>query len=163
MSAEVDVAAAWERLLPEMRGYLRKRAAFCDAEDLLQDVALTVWMNRERTFASPAHFRNWVYLLLRWRLCAYYEKKQDVLPLGEALPARAGEPLEELVRAERSACLRRALAALPRRQRWVLAARYVLRFPYARIAKSLGISPVFARVCGCRALKRLRMDDGVLS
>lgn len=84
----------------------------------------------------------------------------EVLEAGRAPPPSAQEGLE---RAEAAALTRRAVLALPRRQREVFTLRVDAELPFAEIAQALGITEGNAKSHFHHAVKRLRDEVRALS
>ena len=149
--------------------FLRARAPGQDASELTAETfaraALSLRRFRDQADGSAL---PWLYGIARNLLRAYYEHSSVETRARERLgiPIRHYE-LEtdeagERIDAERAApALRAALGSLPAAQRHALELRVLEELPYADIARSLGCSPVAARIRVSRALGALsRIMEG---
>jgi len=114
-----------------------------DASDLAQDVFVRAWRGLAR-FKGQAAFTTWLYRIAV-NACLNYQS-------GRALPdepleapdrledTQAERPGAGLRRAERAAAVRRAIRALPNRQRATLVLRLYHELSHQEIADILGSS-----------------------
>jgi RNA polymerase sigma-70 factor (ECF subfamily) len=142
-----------------------------DARDLCQRTFLRAFESARRALGrgprgagQAVPFRRW---LVRVALNLAKNHRRDEtrwsrLPVagGGAPAATSGSPTEGLERAEQAVRLRRAVLALPRRQREVVTLRLDAELPFAEIAEALGIAEGAARVAFHHALLRLRAGLG---
>ena len=122
------------------------------AEDAVQEAALKAWRKRARR-REAADLDAW-FLGIVANECRSARRGRwlSVLPLGDRdLPARGGE--DAMLR---GADLRRALVALPHRDRLVVVLVYYLDLPLDEAARVAGISRATARGRLYRAIRRLR-------
>jgi RNA polymerase sigma-70 factor (ECF subfamily) len=156
-----DLVRRNERLvLSVVRRYARTSE---DARDLAQRTFLRAFVAARRAFRrgerAEVPFRRW---LVRIAVNLSRNHLRDTgrwtfAPLEAARAAAAGEaPGEALARAEAAARMRRAVLALPRRQREVLGLRIDAELPFAEIAAALGITENAAKVTFHHAMRRLR-------
>lgn len=89
-----------------------------DAEDLAQDVFLTVWREAAAWRPGRARFTTWLYRVTTNR-CLDRLRRRPMLPLEAAgdPPDPAADAPTQMARAETAARVEAALAALPERQR----------------------------------------------
>ena len=135
------------------------------AEDAAQEVFLKI--HRAANTLDPGRDPDpWVttiaYNVCRdlWRSGAYRMSKQgtaiDDPEHGETqLTSRGDDPEQELIRAERTDHVRRAIAALPEALRSVVVLREYQGASYEEIAEMTGTTPVAARKRYSRALAEL--------
>ena len=143
-----------------------------DARDLCQRTFLRAFESARRALGrdqggrgGALPFRRW---LVRVALNLAKNHRRDETrwaraPLAEGAgqsPTVNGAPLEPLQRAEEATRLRRAVLALPRRQREVVTLRLDAELPFAEIGEALGIAEGAARVAFHHALLRLRAELG---
>src|SRR5881396_2337938 len=158
----VSLAELTERHRGEIVGYLaRLLGDRQEAEDACQEA----FMRAHRAFgrlAPDANSRAWLYriatntgLNAARRRSHRAARRADVHP--DALPADAGPSLE---RREELRAVRRAVEALPPRQRAALMLRQFQDLGYAEIAATLGGNEDTARANVYQALKKLRAALG---
>ncbi|TMB22248.1 MAG: RNA polymerase sigma factor [Deltaproteobacteria bacterium] len=158
----VSLAELTERHRGEIVGYLaRLLGDHQEAEDACQEA----FMRAHRAFgrlAPDANSRAWLYriatntgLNAARRRSHRAARRADVHP--DALPADAGPSLE---RREELRAVRRAVEALPPRQRAALMLRQFQDLGYAEIAATLGGNEDAARANVYQALKKLRAALG---
>jgi RNA polymerase sigma-70 factor (ECF subfamily) len=139
-----DLAAfdvLYDRYERRLYGYLRRMVSDAGAaEDLFQDVVLTVLL--DRTY-DPARgrFAGWLFTVARNRCLAEQRREQTrgalrdqagvhLQPTEHASPERAGE----------AARVQAAIAALPEPQRQLLLLKQVGELTYREIAELLGVA-----------------------
>ena len=156
--------AAFESLVElhsgELFGYLwRLLGDEAEARDCLQDTFLRAFRayGRLRNFEQ---LRAWLYKIAtntaRTQLARNHRHERQTVALLEPLPS--GERAVDLQVAERTqlAAVRRAVLALPQRQRAALLLRKYQELEYAEIAAALDCSESAARANVYQALKKLR-------
>jgi RNA polymerase sigma-70 factor (ECF subfamily) len=115
-----------------------------DAEDLAQEIFLKVWRHA-RSFRGESAFSTWLYRLAV-NSCLNHRQGKKARPeaqtLAGDLPAggAADRAVDDLVAAEREACLRAALDSLPARQRVALALASFQDKSYEDIAAAMEVS-----------------------
>ena len=158
----VTLAELTERHRGEIVGYLaRMLGDRQEAEDACQDV----FLRAHRAFARlgpEAKSRAWLYrIATNTGLNAARSRARRVARAiavdPDALPADAGPSPE---RREELRAMKRAVEALPPRQRAALMLRQFQGLGYAEIAASLGGNEVAARANVYQALKKLRAALG---
>jgi RNA polymerase sigma-70 factor (ECF subfamily) len=114
-----------------------------DAADLAQDVFLRAWRGLPR-FKGESAFSTWIYrIAVNACLNRVSVKGVTVEPLAERdcyEDTRAERPGSDLFREERADAVRRAIQALPARQRATLVLRIYHDLPHQQIAEVLGSS-----------------------
>src|SRR2546426_9222571 len=158
----VTLADLTQRHRGEIVGYLARRlGARQEAEDACQEAFLRAHRAFDR-LGPDANSRAWLYriatnagLNAARRRSHRAVRAVDVDP--DALPAAAGPSLE---RHEELRVVRRAVDALPPRQRAALMLRQFHDLGYAQIAATLGGNEVAARANVYQALKKLRVALG---
>ena len=141
-----------------------------DARDLCQRTFLRAFESARRALGrqhpgGALPFRRW---LVRVALNLAKNHRRDEtrwtrVPLAEGVeqpPTVNGPPPEALAREQDRVRLRRAVLALPRRQREVVTLRLDAELPFAEIGEALGIAEGAARVAFHHALLRLRAELG---
>jgi len=158
----VSLAELTERHRGELVGYLaRMLGDHQEAEDACQEAFVRAHRAFDR-LGPDANSRAWLYriatntgLNAARRRSHRAARAADVDP--DALPAAAGPSLE---RREELRAVRRAVEALPPRQRAALMLRQFHDLGYAEIAATLGGNEVAARANVYQALKKLRAALG---
>jgi RNA polymerase sigma-70 factor (ECF subfamily) len=136
--------------------YLHSREA---AEDLIQEVFLSIWKNRG-TLDVRESVTTYLYTVARNRALDVLKHervvarwRQHVTPITDAVPSVAED---EVADAEMTEALRRAIEALPPRCREIYLLNRQQGLTYADIATSLGISVKTVETQMGRALKAIR-------
>ena len=135
-----------------------------DASDLSQDVFLRAYRGLRR-FRSGSSLATWLYRIsVNVCLNRVGAKTPATEPLAERqfVDARGESPSERVLRAERSARVRAAIAQLPRKQRATLILRMYHEMSHQEIADTLGssvgaVKANFFHALG--SLKRLLGDE----
>lgn len=134
-----------------------------DASDLAQDVFVRAFRSL-RTFKGEASLSTWLY---RIAVNVSLNRVAVKVPQPEALDAliRGGDPriasrgesaADALLREERAAQVRAAIARLPRKQRATLILRVYHELPHEEIARVLGSSAGAAKANFFHALNNLK-------
>jgi len=129
-----------------------------DASDLAQDVFVRAFKGLQ-TFKGDASLATWLYrVAVNACLNRVASKKPASAPLEEAVhvDARAASPLDEVLRAERSDVVRRAIAMLPPKQRATLMLRVYQDCSNEEIAVALGTTVGAVKANFFHALGNLR-------
>jgi len=141
-------------------------------EDLAQEVFIRVLRARDR-YVPTARFSTWLYSIV-FRICVNETERsrargaqsldawpgpgEDGSPAAGLADERAPDPAGGLEAEDAVAAVRRAIAALPEKQRMaVVLARYH-DMPYAEIAKTLGSSEQAIKSLIHRARETLRAE-----
>lgn len=150
-----EFEALYRTYAPEILGYLRRRGAGDDAQDLLADTFLTGWRRRDDLPEATLR-RAWLFGVAR-RLLLARGRRQQPSALIEAsdvrtVPAAAGDDADaqEVVRA--------ALADLPDIDRELLTMTVWERLPVVEAGAVLGLKASAARVRLHRVRRRLALD-----
>lgn len=153
-SDEAAFADSIEPLLPiAFRLALAMMRSRVDAEDVVQEAAMRAWQKR-RSFRPGAEPRPW-FLAIVANECRMALRRRRRHPADELKPADAIAKPADVEEADQ---LRRALSRVGSNDRLVLVLRYYLDLPAEEVARTLGISPVAARVRVHRALARLKPE-----
>ena len=138
-----------------------------EAEEVLQTAYLKILDGRAR-FDGRASFRTWLFAVIRhtaaderrrqWLRYTGLVRYERLRPAAEARPS----PSEGLERSQTQEAFRRALDALPRRQREVLHLVFYENLTVQEAAEVMGVSVGSARQHYDRGKRRLRelMDPG---
>lgn len=129
-----------------------------DASDLAQDVFVRAFKGLQK-FKGDASLATWLYRVgVNTCLNRVATKKPAAAPLEAAthVDARAADPLQEVLRSERAAAVREAIAQLPPKQRATLMLRVYQECSHEEIAATLGSSVGAAKANFFHALGNLR-------
>jgi len=154
-SAEVLMAAVAERrdrkafvrlfelFAPRIKGYLiRQGADQATAEDLVQDVMLTVWRRAAQFDANKAAVSTWVFTIARNRRIDTLRRarRPEIDPEDPALVREPDDPADRVVEAaQRRECLHAAVAELPDDQAKLLRLAYFENKSHSVIAAELSL------------------------
>jgi RNA polymerase sigma-70 factor (ECF subfamily) len=152
-----DVVDAYQA---EVLRYLRRLTGDAsDAEDLFQETFLRA-LPAFRRLRAGANHRAWVYRIAtnvflnhRRRL-----RRRREVPLTSQIPSRGVSPAGRFRAQATAAACRRAIVALPPRQRAAFVQRNVLGWSYAQIADAMGGNRAAARANVYQASRRLRRE-----
>jgi RNA polymerase sigma-70 factor, ECF subfamily len=130
-----------------------------EAEELVQDVFLALWLRRDE-LRGVRNLDAFLYTYARNRALDHLKRQRvsdrhkDELASAEQAPMAAAlveQPIEDI-----EAAIQRAVDALPSRQREVILLRWREHLSYDSIATRLGIAPRTVAVHLQRAADRLR-------
>ena len=130
---------------PRVKAYLRRLGAEdAVAEDLTQDVMLTIWRRAGQFDRSRAALGTWVYTIARnKRIDALRRERrpeydpEDPALVGEVDPAPRGDEVAEAEQARRAVMA--AVEQLPVEQAQLLRIFYFEEKPHSQIADELGL------------------------
>jgi RNA polymerase sigma-70 factor (ECF subfamily) len=146
-----------ERWRAPLFGFLLRRSAAADADDLFQETWLRVVRARRR-FDPRRRFSTWLFQIAN-NLCRDRFRRGGVAARGHAALAEEAPPPgapDPSLRID----LARRLSALPERLREVLVLRYYRDLGEREIAELLGIPPGTVKSRLHAALRALREDGG---
>lgn len=151
-----EFEALYRAHAPEILGYLRRRGAGEDAQDLLADTFLVAWRRRD-DLPETALRRAWLFGTARRLLLAHRRGTQTAIPTDRAdswvTPATTDDDATAAAEVVRS-----ALAELPEVDRELLTMTVWERLPVVEAGAVLGLSASAARVRLHRARSRLAAD-----
>ncbi|WP_394822279.1 RNA polymerase sigma factor [Pendulispora albinea] len=111
------------------------------AEDVVQDVLLTVWRKHETFDPARGSFKSWIAQITRRHALNELRRRRryakDVPDELEDVPAEALEPDEAQWAAHRRAVVRRAVAALPVAERQALSLAFFDELTHEQVASTL--------------------------
>ena len=154
-------AALFQVVAPKVKGYLvRLGSPPSAAEDLTQDVLLTVWRKADSFNPAKSAPMTWIFVIARNRRIDSLRREGSTVTYGTTPPDGPDDTTrtapETMECAEAEDRIRRALAALPPEQRAVIARSFWDEEPHAAIASALGIPLGTVKSRLRLALKRLR-------
>ena len=162
MRARRGDARAYESLVEEHQAIAFRTAylitgSAADAEEAAQEAFVRAWLALRR-FRRGAEFRPWLLAIVANEARNRVRNRRRREGLAERAAARAGLAAARLrdAPALSDGRLREALAALPERDRSVIACRFVLDLGEQETAAVLGIARGTVKSRTARALDRLR-------
>ncbi len=133
----------FETFAPRVKAYLMRQGADqATAEDLVQDVMLTVWRRAALFDRSKAAVSTWVFTIARNRRIDTLRRarRPEIDPEDPALVREADDPADRVVEAaQRSESLHAAVAALPEEQAKLLRLAYFEDKSHSAIAAELAL------------------------
>jgi len=128
------------------------------AEDVVQEAFLKILAAAPR-YRPTARFRTYLYGVV-WRLCVdfYRRRKPGALDPRFELADSSDGPVGEALRGEAGRRVRRAIDALPQRQRMAVVLKHYEGLSYREIAHVLACSARAVDALLARARNRLRDD-----
>ncbi|MFZ2102811.1 MAG: sigma-70 family RNA polymerase sigma factor [Oricola sp.] len=146
-----------DRVRRVARGYTGSAA---DADDIAQEVFLSVWRNAGRWRAGEARFSTWLYRVTANRCIDHMRRARFRSWIGldriEALVASDDDPERELAGRGELALAARAVAALPDRQRMAILLSVSAGLANPAIAETMGVSTGAVEQLLVRARRVLR-------
>ena len=128
---------------PRIKGYLMRQGADrSSAEDLVQDVMLTVWRRAAQFDRNKAAVSTWVFTIARNRRIDTLRRarRPEIDPEDPALVREPDDPADRVVEAaQRRECLHAAVAALPEDQAKLLRLAYFADKSHSVIAAELAL------------------------
>jgi RNA polymerase sigma-70 factor (ECF subfamily) len=134
--------ALFHRYAGKLKGFFVERGlAEPDAEELLQEVMLTLWFKADRFDPRRGCAGQWIFTIARNRHIDWLRARRPEMDPDD--PALVGTPIvapdDELEACCRAQRVRDALAALPGEQSCVLRRAYLERTPLPCIAEELNV------------------------
>ncbi|WP_084399273.1 sigma-70 family RNA polymerase sigma factor [Henriciella aquimarina] len=145
---------------PRLKSYLKRMGAEdSSAEEIVQDVMLTVWKKAAQFDEAKASVSTWIFRIARNRQIDMFRQasKPELSPDEPMLkPAAEAAPEEELDRVQMEAYVRAQLETLPAEQLELLKAAFYQGLSHSEIAKAydLPLGTVKSRIR--LAFERLR-------
>jgi RNA polymerase sigma-70 factor, ECF subfamily len=157
-------AAAFElvfrRLTPGLRAFVFRYVRSEEvAEELVQDLFLTLWRQRER-LAIQHSLVTYLFTAARNRALNHLNRERLAKKADPVAASAPGEPPtieDDLVEAELARTIQEAIARLPERTRLVFTMSRQERLTYAEIAERLGLSVKTVETQMGRALRQMRV------
>jgi RNA polymerase sigma-70 factor (ECF subfamily) len=116
------------------------------AEDIVQEVFLTVWRSAGAFDPARGTFRPWLLRLARWRILNELRRRRRVPLLAEEadtvvgrLPDEGPGPEERAWQNEYGQVIQSTLAALPAKQRQAVALAFLEGLTHEQVARVLGV------------------------
>jgi RNA polymerase sigma-70 factor (ECF subfamily) len=141
--------SAYEELVrhyaPRLTGWLVLRGeAAATAEDIVQDVMITVWRKAAMYDSAKASFSAWLFRATRNRWIDYRRRQGALVPTEpDLMAALTDQPVESaeapFLAGQAAAALRQAMALLPPEQKQMLYLAFFEGLTHAEIAARTGV------------------------
>ena len=136
--------AAFEYLFDRYRDaihrlFLQRTGNTEDADDLLQETFIKVYMNLHR-YSPEYTFGQWLYTIARNTFIDYVRKRQDDLPIDEKFSSPASNtptPEESVISMQQRTQIEHYLERLAPRYRTLIVMRFFDEYSYEEIAANL--------------------------
>jgi RNA polymerase sigma-70 factor (ECF subfamily) len=149
---------------PRIKAYLMRRgSAAAEAEEVVQEVMVTLWRRAETFDARQANASTWVFTIARNKRIDMMrrERRPELDPDDPALvPAENGSAERGVERAQDAARLRSAMAGLPAEQKDLLVMAFFEDKPHSAIAQESGLPLGTVKSRIRLAMARLKKDLG---
>ena len=138
--------AAFEYLFDRYRDaihrlFLQRTGNTEDADDLLQETFIKVYMNLHR-YSPEYTFGQWLYTIARNTFIDYVRKRQDDLPIDEKFSSPASNtptPEESVINSQQRHQIELCIARLPENYRRLIRMRFFDEYSYEEIAVKLSL------------------------
>ena len=138
--------AAFEYLFDRYRDaihrlFLQRTGNAEDADDLLQETFIKVYMNLHR-YSPEYTFGQWLYTIARNTFIDYVRKRQDDLPIDEKFSSPASNtptPEESVINSQQRHQIELCIARLTPRYRTLIVMRFFDEYSYEEIAVKLSL------------------------
>jgi len=157
-ASELDWDAVYAEHLPRVYNFFRYRIGEGpEAEDLTSLTFEKAWRARHRYRRDLASFGTWLMTIARRVAIDRGRKLRRHAPLEEALDVSQGPTPEEVAEARSDAArLARLLAALPDRERELVALKYGAGWTHRAIARLMGLTETNVGTILHRTVQELR-------
>ena len=143
-------------LLFPVRRYLRTQVGDA-ADDLIDEVLLSVWEHVDRFHGTEGQFRSWIFTIAHNQVVDHHRRRREEHPLELVAARRAANDTEsEALSRVAEGELRRVLADLAPAQRQVLLLRLVSDLSIEQTAALLGRSTGAVKALQHRAIEAVR-------
>ena len=142
--------------LPEIMRFVRASVrTAADAEDLTQDVFAQALTHRDTV--RDGNLRGWLYQIARNRISTHYRRKATETHAMERIQLQTrGTTADNPAEPEFLEAARRAIEALPEKEREALQLKFSRQYTNEEIAELMGMSTGNLGVLVHRALKKVR-------
>jgi RNA polymerase sigma-70 factor (ECF subfamily) len=131
-----------------------------EVDDLMQDVSLTLWQNRNSWSAGQGKFSTWLYRVIANRCIDLLRKKREETPgddgIAEHITALPATAEDDLGRQQIAILLDKVLKEMPSQQALALRLYYYEEATVPEIAGRMDVSEVAARSLIKRGKQSLR-------
>ncbi|SFN35700.1 sigma-70 family RNA polymerase sigma factor [Thioclava sp. BHET1] len=152
----------YDHFSPRLKGMLiRSGMSGAAAEDVVQDVMLTIWRKAHLYDEGRARASAWIYRIARNRQIDVIRRKPRPVPdemIAEAESREARDADAMLGLEQEAVQLREAIKALPKSQREIIESAYVGELTQAEIREATGLALGTIKSRIRLALEKLRHD-----
>ena len=123
------------------RLFLQRTGNAEDADDLLQETFIKVYLNLHR-YSEEYTFGQWLYTIARNTFIDYVRKRQDDLSIDEKFSAPASSaptPEESIINSQQRGQIEHCIARLPENYRTLIRMRFFDEYSYEEIAAKLSL------------------------
>ncbi|MDC0739434.1 sigma-70 family RNA polymerase sigma factor [Cognatishimia sp. SS12] len=126
---------------PRLKGFvMRSGVSGAQAEEIVQDVMLTIWRKAGQFDPHRAQVSSWIYQVARNRQIDVLRRERRPMPEDLAEPDQATEDASQILALEQEAQrLRLALSRLKPRQREMVEKAYLGELSHAEIQEETGL------------------------
>jgi RNA polymerase sigma-70 factor (ECF subfamily) len=134
-------AALFDLFAPKLKAMImRGGASAAQAEDVVQDAMLAVWRKAGQFDPERAQASGWIYRIARNRMIDIARKDQRPIPQElQVAENTTEEPAQAIALAQETDHLRKALAALPEKQRTMIEKAYLGELSHQEITEVTGL------------------------
>jgi RNA polymerase sigma-70 factor (ECF subfamily) len=136
-------ASLFRVLAPKVKAYLMKLGSdAATAEDLMQDVMVTVWRKAEQFDPARASAQTWIFVIARNRRIDSLRREDSAVTYGHTPPDSPDEAklADEIVAGwQDDAMMRKAIEGLPDEQQEVIRRSFFEDEPHSVIAEALDL------------------------
>ena len=136
-------AELFRRYAPKIKSFhLGLRATPAQADDLLQDVMVTIWRRAETYDSTKANVSTWIYTIARNRFIdrVRKEKRSEILmELEDDRPSEEPRLDDAVSLNQQTTALKAALTALPPEQNTVISMAFLKEMSHGEIAAALDL------------------------
>ena len=121
------------------RLFLQRLTSATDADDLLQETFIKVYINLHR-YSENYTFGQWVYTIARNTHIDFERRKQEDLPIDERFTApwaSTPSPEEKLISSQQHTQIEQYINSLPEQYRTLFKMRFLEDYSYDEIAEKL--------------------------
>lgn len=138
---KASFASLFDHFAPRLRGMLMKRGfGAAQADDVVQDVMLSVWRKSASFNPERAEVSGWVFQIARNRQIDVIRKERRPVPEELAMPESTNIDGEQVLGVEQeTAKLRSAIARLNPEQRDLVEKAYLGEFTHSEIRDQTGL------------------------
>nr|WP_322866983.1 sigma-70 family RNA polymerase sigma factor [Aquicoccus sp. G2-2]MEA1114299.1 sigma-70 family RNA polymerase sigma factor [Aquicoccus sp. G2-2] len=133
--------ALFDYFAPRLKGFvMRSGAGSAQAEEIVQEVMLTVWRKAEQFDPTRAHVSAWIYQIARNRQIDMFRKERRPMPEELRDESNTEPDANEIMAIEQEAShLKQALARLKPDQREVIERAYMGELSHQEISSATGL------------------------
>lgn len=154
---DLDIKAVWDAYSSNLIRFIKSKVSNSyDAEDLLQDVFLKLYMNLDK-LKDEVKLKSYIYHIVRNAIVDYYRKRKNIYIDDEKFTDLVIDEEENLnFNEEIARCLKRFLVTLPEKYQVPVNLYDIMGKKHGEIAEELNISISGSKTRVQRARQKLR-------